>query len=99
MKKCSNCGKEMVQSKDKTEDGIEFDYYKCMNCGEEILNMFQLHDLADKYREMKKYRAKLSRWGKSLGLRIPKDLEKEYFSNHKEVNLIPEKGCIKIIPV
>ena len=99
MRKCTECGKGMKKLSAKTVDNISYDYYKCTSCGDSILNMDQLGELAEKYRIMKKYRAKLSRWGKSLGLRIPKDLEKEYFKGHKEVNIIPEKGYIKIIPV
>lgn len=99
MRKCTDCGKRMIECEGKTKDSINYTYYRCTNCGEEVLNMDQLHEVAEKYREMKLYRVKLSRWGKSLGLRIPKDLEKKYFLKHKEVNIIPEKGYIKIIPV
>ncbi|MFC2133926.1 hypothetical protein ACFLTH_04855 [Bacteroidota bacterium] len=88
----------MEQLTGKTSEGISYNYYKCQ-CGEEILDMNQLHKVAEKYREIKQYRAKLTRWGKSLGLRIPKDLEKKYFENNKEVNLIPEKDGLKLVPV
>lgn len=40
--------------------------------------MKQLHNLAEKYRLMKRYRAKLSRWDLSIGLRLPKELVKKY---------------------
>src|SRR4030042_1971442 len=46
--------------------------------GEEIVNMHQLREVADKYRVLKLYHAKLSLWGQSLGLRIPKALATEY---------------------
>jgi antitoxin component of MazEF toxin-antitoxin module len=60
--------------------------------------MNQLHDVAKKYREMKKYQVKLSKWGLSIGLRIPKELAKKYgFRNEEEVTIIPEKEGIKVV--
>lgn len=98
MRKCS-CNGKMKELKDKTPEGVEYIYFKCEKCGEEILNMDQLHNVAEKYRAMKKFNAKISKWGLSLGLRIPKELvEKYHFKNNEEVTMIPEKEGIKIIP-
>ena len=48
---------------------------------------------------MKRFHAKISKWGMSLGLRIPKELVKRYkFKDEEEVTMIPEKEGIKIIP-
>jgi hypothetical protein len=58
--------------------------------------MKQLHEVAEKYREMKKYYAKLTPWGKSLGLRIPNELVKKY-NLKKEVMLLPENEGIRIV--
>ncbi len=89
----------MKELKSKTPEGVEYTYFKCDNCGEEILNMNQLHEVAEKYRDMKRYYVKVSKWGQSLGLRIPKDLAKRYhFKNEEEVAIIPEEKGIKIIP-
>ena len=99
MRTCTECGKEMKKTSGKTIDDVKYEYYKCGSCGDEVLDMKQLKEVAEKYREIKQYRAKLTRWGKSLGLRIPKELEEKYFEKNKEVNLIPEENCIKIIPV
>lgn len=100
MKKCSECNGKMKELKAKTPEGIEYQYFKCEACGEEILNMEQLHNVAESYRELKKYHVKVSKWGKSLGLRIPKDLVKKYkFKDDKEVVIIPEDKGIKIIPI
>ena len=89
--------KELVA---KTPEGINYKYFKCAKCGEEIVNMQQLHDVAQKYREMKKFNAKISKWGMSLGLRIPKELVKKYhFKDNEEVTIIPEDKGMKIIPV
>jgi len=100
MEKCFKCNSGMIQLKDKTPDNVEYEYYRCRKCGNEILNMNQLHKVAEKYRKMKQYHAKVSKWGQSLGLRIPKELVKKYgFKRNKEVRLIPDKRCIKIMPV
>jgi len=48
---------------------------------------------------MKKYSAKVTKWGKSLGLRIPAELIRRYgFSEDKSVILVPEPKGIKILP-
>ena len=97
--KCSECGGRMKELTDKTPEGIEYKYFKCIKCGKEIVDMKQLHSVAEKYRKMKKFHAKLSKLGLSLGLRIPKELVNRYHLRHnKEVALIPEDRCIKIIP-
>jgi DNA-directed RNA polymerase subunit RPC12/RpoP len=99
MKKCSECNGKMKEFTAKTPEGVEYKYFKCEKCGEEILNMEQLHNVAEKYRDLKKYHAKMSKWGQSLGIRIPKDLVKKYkFKNEKEVTILPEEKGIKIIP-
>lgn len=100
MKKCSECGGNMNEYTNKTPEGIEYKYFKCSKCGEEIVNMKQLHNVAEKYRIMKRYYVKLSRWGLSLGLRIPSELVQKYkFKDNEEVNIISEKDGIKIIPI
>jgi hypothetical protein len=99
MKKCSECGGKMKELTAKTPEGVEYIYFKCGKCEEEILDMNQLHNVAQKYRKMKKFNAKISRWGMSLGLRIPKELAQKYhFKDNEEVTMIPEKEGIKIIP-
>lgn len=82
----------------KTPEGVAYSYYKCGNCGEEIVDMKQLHSVAEKYRAMKRYSAKLSKWGLSLGLRIPKELVRKYnLKQEEEVIIVPEKEGIKIV--
>ncbi|MFC1769055.1 AbrB/MazE/SpoVT family DNA-binding domain-containing protein [Nanoarchaeota archaeon] len=99
MKKCSECSSKMREMKSKTPEGVEYKYFKCHKCGDEILNMEQLHEVAQEYREMKKYNAKISKWGLSLGLRIPKELVERYkLKDDEEVTIIPEENGIKIIP-
>jgi len=99
MKICSECKGKMNEMTSATPEGIAYKYYKCGKCGEEIVDMKQLHNVAEKYRIMKKYRVKLSKWGLSLGIRIPKELVDKYkLSNDDEVSIIPEKDGILIIP-
>ena len=98
MKKCSECNGEMVEKSNKTPEVVEYKYFKCNKCGEEIVDMKQLHNVAEKYRIMKRYRAKLSKWGLSLGVRIPRELVSKYrFNNKDEVSIIPEKEGILIV--
>ena len=98
MKKCSECNGTTQQLKAKTPEGIDYDYYKCKKCGEEIVNMRQLHEVAEHYRALKKYNVKLSKWGLSLGFRIPKELVEKYkLKNEKEISIIPEKNGLRII--
>lgn len=99
MKKCPYCAGKRIEKKGRMPDGVEYSYLECEKCGEETLDMSQLHEVAKKYREMKIFRAKLSKWGLSLGLRIPKDLVKKYKLKDKdEIKIIPEKEGLKLIP-
>ena len=96
MKKCFKCNAQMIEKKGKTPEGVSYTYFSCGKCGEEIVDMKQLHEVAEKYREMKRYTAKLTPWGKSLGLRIPKELADKY-KFKGEVVLIPEDNGIRIV--
>lgn len=99
MKKCCECGKQMEEKEGDTPEGISYKYYKCTKCGEEIVDMKQLHDVAERYRAIKLYHAKVTQWGQSLGFRIPKALVLKYhFKANDEIALIPEKNSIKLIP-
>jgi hypothetical protein len=99
MKKCSECKGKMKELKAKTPEGVEYRYFKCDKCGEEIVDMKQLHDVAKEYRKMRKFHAKISKWGLSLGLRIPKELVRKYnIKDNEEVTMIPEKEGIMIVP-
>lgn len=96
--KCTKCSGKMAEKSGATPEGVEYHYHKCVECGEEIVDMAQLHAVAEKYRKMKRYTAKLSRWGESMGLRIPKELVKKYkLKENEELSLIPEEKAIKIM--
>ncbi len=99
MKKCNECGDQMKELTSETPEGIKYDYYKCLKCGEEIVNMSQLHKVTDKYRKIKTHYAKISKWGLSLGFRIPKELTQKYgFKSNSKVKIVSEKEGIRIIP-
>ena len=99
MKICSECKGDLKELAAKTPEGVKYRYFRCEKCGEEIVNMGQLHNVAQKYREMKRFNTKISKWGMSLGLRIPKELVKRYhLKDTKEVTIIPEEKGIKIVP-
>lgn len=96
--KCSKCGGKSVERNGTMPDGVEYKYMGCTKCGEEIVTMGQLHEMAEKYRAMKKYTVKLSKWGESRALRIPKELAESYgLEKVSEVSLIPEKKAIRIV--
>ncbi len=99
MKKCPDCNKSYQQRKSKTPDGVPYQYSVCPSCGDEILNMNDFQELAEKYRSLKKHRVKLNKWGPSLGLRLPKELATEYHLDEKTtVNIIPQKKGWLVIP-
>ena len=97
-KTCSECKGKMKRLETETSEGIGYTYFKCQACGDEIVDKEQLQALAEHYRTLKRYHAKLSKWGLSLGLRIPKDLVKQYhFKEDKEIIIIPEKDGLKLV--
>jgi len=99
MKKCSECGKQMEEKEAVTPEGVTYRYFTCPQCGEELVDMKQLHEVAEQYRTMKLYHVKVTRWGQSLGFRIPKELAIKYhLKANDEIALIPEKNSIKIMP-
>ncbi|MBI4453537.1 hypothetical protein HY636_02740 [Candidatus Woesearchaeota archaeon] len=99
MKKCSECNGKMVELKAKTPEGVEYDYFICEMCGEEIIKAEKLHAAPQKHRLMKRYNAKISKWGKGLGIKIPNELVKKYkLKDNELVTVISEKEGIKIIP-
>jgi len=99
MKKCSECNGKMEKKLGKTPEGVSYTFFKCLKCGEEILFMNQLHNVAEKYREMKRFKVKLNKWGLSLGLRIPKELVYRYKLNDKKEVLITEEDNKMVITI
>src|SRR3989344_1284046 len=98
VRKCSGCNTVQVIVQGATPDGVPYSYYRCPGCREEVLSMEQLHEVSERYKMLKKHHAKITPWGRSLGIRIPKALAKKYkFSAQKEVIMIPEEHGIRLI--
>ena len=98
-KKCVSCSNPLSEMNGKTADGIEYKYLKCGACGEEVVDSSQLHEVANKIIAMKTYKAKITQWGQSLGLRIPKELVLTHgLSSDVEVSIVPDDNGFKIIP-
>jgi len=98
MRICSKCKIKMEVKTSLDKKGISYEYFYCNKCKDSFLDMKQLHAVAEKYRTMKRLNAKLSKWGVSLGVRIPKELVERYKLKDKtEVTFIPEDGSIRII--
>jgi len=97
---CGECKRKMEEHLGKTPEGVKYSYWKCGKCGEEILSMEQLHNVAKKYRELKKaYRVRISEWGATLALRIPKEIAKvQRMKKGESALVIPEKKGFKVIP-
>lgn len=99
MKTCSECQGMMKEFTNKTPEGVDYHYYKCSKCGEEIVDLKQLHQVAERYRILKNYHVKLSQWGLSLGMRFPKEIAERYkLKEEEEVVIIPEEKGMRIIP-
>ena len=99
MKRYSDCGKQMRERQALTPEGVRYSYFHCGSCGEEIVDMKQLHVVAEKYRALKLYHAKMTQWGRSLGVRIPKPLVAKYhLKANREVSIVPEREGIRIVP-
>jgi len=77
-------------------DGIPYRHHVCLSCGESYLDMEQLGEVAAIYRKIKRNRATVSRWGASIGIRIPKALAKG-FKVGSEVTIVPEKDGLRIL--
>ncbi|MGV8141747.1 MAG: AbrB/MazE/SpoVT family DNA-binding domain-containing protein [Candidatus Woesearchaeota archaeon] len=98
MRICNKCKIPMEERTSKFKDGVPYNHYYCKKCKDSFLDMKQLHEAAEIYRERKRNIAKLSRWGVSLGVRIPKELVERYKLKEKsEVTFVPEEGSIRII--
>lgn len=99
--KCPICKGEMEKNKDiMKEDNIDFEVYKCKKCGEELMNMEQLHNLAKKYRKLRKAEeVTFAKWGNSIAIRIPKQfINSLHIRQGEQGLLLQEDKELKIIP-
>ncbi|PIU21070.1 MAG: hypothetical protein COT15_04215 [Candidatus Diapherotrites archaeon CG08_land_8_20_14_0_20_34_12] len=97
---CVRCKIKMQVKADTMPNGVTFNYHYCPKCGEELVDMGQLHELSRKYEAMKRYQTKVSKWGESLAIRIPKELTKKYkIKANDEIQLVPDKDAIRLVTI
>ncbi len=99
--KCPICSGKMEKIKDEIkQDNVIFEAFKCSSCGEELMNMKQLKELSNKYRELRKSKeSTFAKWGNSIAVRIPKEfIEGLKIKTGRRAVLKEDKGVIKIIP-
>ena len=100
MKSCSKCKGETTEIQDRMPDGVPYTYYRCLRCGFEALDMQQLHEVAERYRALKRHRAKAGKWGASIGIRIPMELARAHkITIGDEFGFLSEKDGIRIVKV
>ncbi len=99
--KCPYC---KVQMNTKTglfgPEKIEFEEFQCPKCGEELLSILQLKNLGKKHKEWRdSHRAKFSKWGNSIALRIPKTIVMAlHIKSGATASVKAEKNGILIVP-
>lgn len=98
-KVCWECKGKMKEYVAKTPEGVEYRYWRCSKCSEEVLDIKQLHAVAEKYRALKAYSVTISKWGSALAIRIPREITQvQRIKEGKKALLIPEKTGFKVIP-
>ena len=98
--KCHKCNIELLERADVSgKDLLEYKYWHCPKCKDEFLDMGQLHEVAEKERALRRAeKAKFSKWGNSVALRIPKALAKAFhIAPGKTALLMKEKNAIKLV--
>lgn len=77
--------------------GVSQRYWKCTRCGDEVVDMEQLHEAAEKWRTLKG--ATFSKWGAAVAIRIPKELARQQkIRAGQEALIAPEKTGFRVIP-
>lgn len=98
--KCPHCKKEMTEKKGMMkEDDIEYSFYRCTSCKKDLLDMKQLHEVAEKYRKLKDTeKVTFAKWGNSLAVRISKATANAlHISPGEHGRLFREKNTLKIV--
>lgn len=99
MKECPYCKIPTKIMKGVFDDGVEYEYHHCPKCGEELLDMAQLHEAAEKHRALRRAKEiEFGMWGNSIGVRIPKRVADAHgMKPGKKGFLVDEKDAVKII--
>ena len=96
-KKCFECSGAMDLVRG-TRKGVDYAAYRCVKCGEEIMSLDQAANYLDAAQSAKT--VSLSKWGKSLGLRIPASIVRKFrLSDKKKARITEEKGSFKVTPL
>ncbi len=99
--KCPYCKVEMQSIKGLFgPERIEYEGRRCPKCAEELMSMEQLKELGDKYKIWRKSaRITFSKWGNSIGVRVPKEIVTALHIKPGATALVTrEKHAIKIVP-
>jgi hypothetical protein len=95
-RKCWSCGGFSEEKTGADSDGLSYRYWKCSKCGDEVLTMDQLHELAEKEKEL--FSVKIAKWGTAIAMRIPKAIAQTYnLVPGKKATIIPEKTGFKVV--
>ncbi len=98
MSQCPICKSRMITLDGKTEEGIVYKYTRCTVCDNEIIERKTFHAVTQDVRASKRYTATVGRWGRSLGVRIPKEVAAQFgLEEKKEVVFIAQKDSARII--
>lgn len=99
-KKCWDCGAVTHEVTGEDPNGFIYSHWKCTKCSREVLDMEQLHGLSEQYRRFRKMqKAKVSKWGTALAVRIPKEIViSQKIKPGEIVRIQEEKIGFRIIP-
>ena len=98
--KCPKCGSETSLKKEALQkSGLDYESHYCTKCREGFVDMKQLDELAKKEKTLRDAKkTKISRWGNSLAVRIPKEFATELkITPGKHVLVSRENKALKII--
>lgn len=78
--------------------GVTHRYWHCTKCGDEVVDMEQLHEAAERQRELVRRVAKISKWGTAIAVRIPKEIvDKQKIQIGQEAFFSPEKEGFRVV--
>ncbi len=98
MGQCPTCKSKTILLDAKTDEGIIYTYAKCTVCDHEVIDKKTFHAVTQQVRASKRYGAKLGVWGRSLGVRIPKEIVVQFGLNEKrDVVFVAQKDGVRLL--